>query len=61
MLVVEPILLLVTIYLSIVYGVIYASKLMVPRPYPMTLNMVFCSVRGIPCYLYSHSSLHYPA
>ena len=31
MLMVEPILLLITIYLSIVYGIIYASKLMVRR------------------------------
>jgi hypothetical protein len=60
MLAVEPILLLVTIYLSIVYGIIYASKLMVPRRYSMTLN-VLCSVRGVPCYLYSHPSLHHPA
>ena len=61
MLMVEPILLLITIYLSIVYGIIYASELMVRRPYPMTLNTVLCSVRGIPCYLYSHPSLHHPA
>jgi hypothetical protein len=42
MLVAEPILLLVTIYLSIVYGIINASKLMAPRSYLMTtLNMLF--------------------
>ena len=38
MLVSEPILLLVTVYLSIVYGVIYASELMIPRPCTMTLK-----------------------
>ncbi len=36
MLLVEPILLLVTVYLSVVYGVIYASELMVPEPYPVS-------------------------
>ena len=38
MLIFEPILLLVTLYLSIVYGIIYASELMIPLPYRMNLN-----------------------
>lgn len=58
MLLVEPILLLATIYLSVTYGVIYASTFswLLQTSYA-GLTIVVCSVSGNTSYLHPHASL----